>query len=274
MKQQYTTDLYQGMLAETVTVRGSKGDVINAYFARPLGEGPFPGVVLIHHAPGWDEIYKEFTRKFAYHGYLSICPNIYFRFGHGSPDEVATKVRLAGGVADDEVIGDVQGCIDYLRSLPICSGKIGVIGSCSGGRHTYLVACRGKGVDAAVDLWGGRVVMSKEELSPKTPVAPIEYTKDLSWKKTSLPRRNRWLSRKRNSRNTIRITSSTCIRKPVTVSSTTTGAPTGRSRRSTDGRKSLPSSKSIFLHSLGQLHYCMVKDRIVLYGNRRELSNL
>ncbi|HZD13073.1 MAG TPA: dienelactone hydrolase family protein, partial [Candidatus Binatus sp.] len=79
----YTTDMYEGMLAETVMVQGYEGDAINAYFARPLGPGPFPGVVLIHHMPGWDEWYRETTRKFAYHGYLTISPNIYYRFGHG-----------------------------------------------------------------------------------------------------------------------------------------------------------------------------------------------
>jgi carboxymethylenebutenolidase len=177
---QYTTELYEGMLAETVSIHGCREETINAYFARPLGAGPFPAVVLIHHAPGWDELYKEFTRKFAYHGYLAICPNLYYRFGHDVPEAVPAKVRAAGGVADSDVIGDVQGAINYLRSLPYSNGKVGVIGSCSGGRHAYLVACRAKGVDAVVDLWGGRVVMSKEELSPKTPVAPIEYTKDLS----------------------------------------------------------------------------------------------
>ena len=31
-----------------------------------------------------------------------------------------------------------------------------------------------------IECWGGRVVMSKEELTPNQPVAPIEYTKDLS----------------------------------------------------------------------------------------------
>lgn len=73
--QRYATNMYEGMLAETMVVRGNNGKAINAYFARPLGAGPFPGIVLIHHAPGWDELYKEFTRKFAYHGYLAICPN-------------------------------------------------------------------------------------------------------------------------------------------------------------------------------------------------------
>ena len=79
----YTTDVYESMLAETITIQGHGGDAINAYLARPLGDGPFPGVVLIHHAPGWDELYREFTRRFAHHGYMALSPNLYFREGHG-----------------------------------------------------------------------------------------------------------------------------------------------------------------------------------------------
>lgn len=174
--------MYEGLLAETVTVKGHAGKFINAYFARPLGPGPFPGVVVIHHAPGWDEWTKEATRRFAYHGYLTISPNIYFDAGHGVPEDVATKVRSSGGVPDDDVVADVEGSIGYLRTLPQNNGKVGVFGTCSGGRHAFLVACRApKGsVDAVVDCWGGRILMKKEDLNPKTPVAPIDYTKDLS----------------------------------------------------------------------------------------------
>jgi len=175
----YHTNMYEGMLAETITMRGAKGDVINAYYARPLGPGPFPGMVAIHHAPGWDEWYREATRKFAHHGYAAISPNLYFRDGHGAPEDVGAKVRAAGGVPDDQAVGDVEGAMRYLRSLPYVNGKVGVFGTCSGGRHAFLVACRVKGFDAAVDCWGGRVVMSKEELTAKQPVAPIDYTKDL-----------------------------------------------------------------------------------------------
>jgi len=50
----YQTDIYEGLLAETVTIQGYHGENINAYFARPLGPGPFPGMVLTHHMPGWD----------------------------------------------------------------------------------------------------------------------------------------------------------------------------------------------------------------------------
>jgi carboxymethylenebutenolidase len=167
------------MLAETISMPGDKGELINAYFARPLGEGPFPGVVLIHHMPGWDEWYREATRKFAHHGYAAISPNLYYRAGHGTPEDVAAKVRGDGGIPDDQAVGDISGAMRYLRTLPYINGKVGVFGTCSGGRHAYLAACRGKGFDAVVDCWGGGVVMEKDALNPMRPVAPIDYTKDL-----------------------------------------------------------------------------------------------
>jgi carboxymethylenebutenolidase len=176
----YQTDGYEGMLAETVMVQGAGGDSIHAYFARPLGAGPYPGLVLIHHLPGWDEWYREATRKFAHHGYLAISPNLYDREGHGTPEDVAAKVRSAGGVADDQVVADVEGSQRFLRSLPTSNGRVGVFGTCSGGRHTVLAASRIQGFAAAVDCWGGRVVMAAGDLTPKQPVAPIDYTRDLS----------------------------------------------------------------------------------------------
>jgi carboxymethylenebutenolidase len=176
----YTTDKYEGMLAETVTLPGANGDLINAYYARPLGAGPWPGLVVIHHMPGWDEWYREVTRKFAHHGYAALSPNLYARAGHGTPEDVAVAVRGTGGVADEQVVGDLAGAQRWLRSQPYLNGKVGVFGTCSGGRHAYLAACRAPGFDAVVDCWGGRVVMAEQELTPKQPVAPLDYTADLS----------------------------------------------------------------------------------------------
>ncbi|HET8679812.1 MAG TPA: dienelactone hydrolase family protein, partial [bacterium] len=96
------------------------------------------------------------------------------------PEDVAAKVRAAGGVPDDQAVGDIDGAMRSLRLFPGGNGKVGVFGTCSGGRHALLAASRAKGFEAAVDCWGGRVVMTKEELTPKQPVAPIDYTKDLS----------------------------------------------------------------------------------------------
>ncbi len=135
----YQTDMYEGMIAETVMMRGAGGELINAYFARPLGPGPFPSMVLIHHAPGWDEWYREATRKFAHHGYATLSPNFYFREGHGTPEDVGAKVRAVKGVPDDQVVGDIEGAMHFLRAQAYSNGKVGIFGTCSGGRHAYLV---------------------------------------------------------------------------------------------------------------------------------------
>ena len=87
---------YEGMIAETISINGDKNEPISAYVARPLGSGPFPGMVLLHHAPGWDEWYREATRKFAHHGYAAISHNLYHRAGEGKADDVAAKVRAEG----------------------------------------------------------------------------------------------------------------------------------------------------------------------------------
>src|SRR5262245_22658330 len=44
MSHAYQTDQYEGMIAETVSMKGHNGDSILAYVARPLGSGPFPGM--------------------------------------------------------------------------------------------------------------------------------------------------------------------------------------------------------------------------------------
>jgi len=176
----FNTDAHQGVVAEITTYTAGRGDLIHAYVARPEGNGPLPGIVLIHHMPGWDEIYQEFARRFANHGYTVICPDLYCRYGHGTPDDIAAKVRAEGGVADESVVGDGGAALRWLKSLPTSNGKVGIIGTCSGGRHSVLVASRVPGFDAVADLWGGGVVASKEQLTAQRPVAPIDYTKDLN----------------------------------------------------------------------------------------------
>ena len=164
----FQTGAYSGMIAETVSVRGHEGKDIHAYWSRPLGAGPHPGIVLIPHMPGWDEWCRETSRRFTEHGYSVLCPDIYQDFGFGTPVEVSSRMREAGMVHDDSVMGDARGCLDFLRAQPNSNGKTGVIGMCSGGRHAFL------------DCWGGGVVMKPEDLSPARPVAPIDCTEQLS----------------------------------------------------------------------------------------------
>ena len=129
----FQTDAYSGMTAETVGLAGHDGKPIHAYYSRPLGEGPFPGILLIHHMPGWDEYTREAARRLAEHGYSVLCPNLYEDFGHGTPEEVAERAKEAGGMDDKNVMGDCDASLRFLRNQPNFSGKVGVIGMCSGG---------------------------------------------------------------------------------------------------------------------------------------------
>ncbi len=169
---------YEGMLAETVSFSGHNSDIINGYMARPLGPGPFPGVILIHEAFGLVEHTKESARKFAAHGYITIAPNLYHREGPGDPEDVRAVVVRMGGVPDSRAIGDLEGAITALRSIVTCNDKIGCIGHCSGGRHTVLFACNTENISAAIDCYGGRVI--PDELTPNQPKAVIDMVPNLS----------------------------------------------------------------------------------------------
>jgi carboxymethylenebutenolidase len=148
------------------------GATVNAYQAVPDGPGPFPGVLVIHHMPGWDSATKEITRRFAADGYNAICPNLYAREGLDvDPDDAAAATRAQGGVPDEQFVGDAGAAIEALRALPTSNGKVGVIGYCSGGRHAFLTAVS-LPVDAAVDCYGAFVVGPLPEGFPLK-IAPI-----------------------------------------------------------------------------------------------------
>jgi carboxymethylenebutenolidase len=149
--------------AETVRIEGAGGDEIEAYLARPLDEGSRGGVVVIHHMPGYDEGTLEITRRFAAHGYLAVCPNLYSREAPGAdPDDAAAAARAAGGVPDERLVGDVGGAATYLRGLPGSNGRVATIGYCSGGRQSFLAAVS-LDLDAAVDCYGAFVVGTPPE---------------------------------------------------------------------------------------------------------------
>ncbi|MFE0632045.1 dienelactone hydrolase family protein [Streptomyces sp. NPDC058864] len=171
--------MYDALLAETVTVTGHGGDRIEAYSARPMAPGPFGGIVVIHHMPGYDDPTKEITRRFAAEGFAAVCPNLYSREAPGaSPDDAAAAARARGGVPDERFLGDAAGAAEYLRGLPSSNGKVGVIGYCSGGRQAFL-ALASLDVQAGVDCYGAFVAGRPPEGFPLQVEPIVHLTKDL-----------------------------------------------------------------------------------------------
>jgi dienelactone hydrolase len=76
------------------------------------------------------------------------CPNIAFASGdtcelerwEGSASDVAAKVRADGGISDAQMVGDTEAAVKWVRVQSNHNGKVGVFGSCSGGRHAFIYA--------------------------------------------------------------------------------------------------------------------------------------
>jgi carboxymethylenebutenolidase len=171
------------MTTETVTYAGHNGDQLEAYFAQPAGDGPFPGVVVIHHLPGWDEWTTEVVRKLAHHGFAAVSPHLYSRTGLSPADAgaAAYKGLQSGapivGQPDPQAMGDIDASAQWLKARGNSNGKVGCIGFCSGGRLAYLAACQVQSIDAAVDCWGGAVTPSPRwPTNESHPNVPIDLT--------------------------------------------------------------------------------------------------
>jgi carboxymethylenebutenolidase len=165
--------------ASTIQISGHGGDQVEAYLARPAGDGPRGAVVVIHHMPGYDRATKEIVRRFAELGYDAICPNLFWREApNAPPDDAAATARAKGGVPDERLLGDVAAAAAHLRSLATSNGKVGVIGYCSGGRQSVLAACN-LDLDAAVDCYGAFVTGTPPEGFPLQVANLVEQLPDL-----------------------------------------------------------------------------------------------
>ncbi len=167
--------------AETITLAGHNGDEIEAYMAQPVGDGPYGGIVVIHHMPGFDRSSKEIARRFAAdEGLIAVMPHLHSREGQGaSPDDAAAASRAAGGVPDERLVGDVDAAMKKIKSLPSANGKVATIGYCSGGRQSFLAAISLK-LDAAVDCYGAFVVGLPPEGSGMKATPLVDRAQDLS----------------------------------------------------------------------------------------------
>jgi len=126
---------------------------MKAYFARAKGDAKRPGVIVIHENRGLTPHIEDVARRFAVEGYLAIAPDALTPFG-GTPEDPNAATPLFQKLDKDENTKNFVAAVQYLKTHPLSTGKVGCTGFCWGGGTTNQVAVHSPDLRAAVPFYG------------------------------------------------------------------------------------------------------------------------
>ncbi len=138
-----------------------------------------PGVVLVPGVTGVDTAEIEMAEWLASEGFSAAFLDIYSR--EDSPDlsTVESARAVIRHITDAQVMADIEGAASFLRELPQCDGRVGLIGFCAGGRYVTLFISHSDVCHAAVSCYG--IIMPDKIGTPETrPFAPIDLVEQVS----------------------------------------------------------------------------------------------
>jgi len=138
----------------------------------PVGDGPWPGVVVLHENFGLNDDVREHAERLAAAGYLALAPNL-FTAGRFRCIQAGIRAVIKGA---GEAFEDIEAARRFLARRPECSDRVGVIGFCIGGGFALLVASRG--FDAAAANYGPVYGDLDERLRGACPVIASYGAKD------------------------------------------------------------------------------------------------
>lgn len=150
----------------------ASGRKTRGYLARPGGEGPRPGVVVIQEWWGLNGHIRDIADRLAGEGFVALAPDLYYGQTATEPDE-ARKLHMA--LQYPQALGVIQAAIDYLIADDGVAPKtIGLVGFCMGGGLAWHGAAKLSGVGAAVPCYGGGPEMTPEEAAQiRAPILAI-----------------------------------------------------------------------------------------------------
>jgi carboxymethylenebutenolidase len=127
---------------------------LEGYLARPEGDGPFPGVVVIHEAYGLNENMKDIARRFADQGYAALAVDLF-----AGRNRAICMVRFMGGwlfnSLNNSAIHDLKAALTFLSAQPgVDDARLGAVGYCMGGGFVICWACTDNRLKAIAPYYG------------------------------------------------------------------------------------------------------------------------
>ncbi|HEY6329289.1 MAG TPA: dienelactone hydrolase family protein, partial [Blastocatellia bacterium] len=141
-----------------ISVKAPDGGEFNAYLALPAS-GKGPGIVLLQEIFGVNKVMRDVADWYAARGFVVICPDLFWRQEPGieltdqTDADWQRAFQLYQGLDEALAIDDAAAAMAVLRSHPACSGGVGAVGFCLGGKLAYLLAVRHH-PDCAVGYYG------------------------------------------------------------------------------------------------------------------------
>ncbi len=135
----------------------SGGESVEAYVAKPAGSGPWPGIVILSEVYNVNHWVREVADGYAEKGYLCLAPDLYWRQEPGrylnyNPHDQQIARGLGYSMDLDAFTGDMRDYVKTLTDRSDCTGKVGTVGYCLGGKLVYLAMARGL-ADAGVGYY-------------------------------------------------------------------------------------------------------------------------
>ena len=129
---------------------------VRGYLARPAGGGgKLPGILVVHENRGLNPHIEDIARRLALDNFVAFAPDALTPLG-GYPGDEDKARDLFAKLDQARTRNDFIAAAAYLKGLPDCTGKIGVVGFCYGGGIANMLATKLPDLGAAVPFYGNQ----------------------------------------------------------------------------------------------------------------------
>jgi carboxymethylenebutenolidase len=132
---------------------GNSGEM-RGYLVQPVGEGPFPAVLVMHENRGLNPYIQDVARRAAVAGFLALAPDGLSPLG-GYPGNDDDGRAMQRSLDHAKLQRDMVNSARFVRTHELSNGKLGATGFCWGGGTTNFLATEmGEELAAGAPFYG------------------------------------------------------------------------------------------------------------------------